>query len=167
MHKLLSILFVLFLCLCFTLGSCAAIARGPNTIDTVLDSAEQFFLSLKNRNLELVWHLLTIKSRETIISDVYKASRKMGGEITREEIGKDFENGGVVSSNYWNAFLNTFDPDMILEESRWEIGPVKDNKAEVVITHRKSRDPAILRVFREDNIWRVGLVETFWTRKSL
>jgi hypothetical protein len=142
-------------------------ARAEDPADAVLDSAERFFLSLKDRNFSLTWRLLSEKSRETIISDVDKASRKIGGAATAEEIRNDFETSGVISANYWDAFLNTFDPDMILEESRWEIGFIKNNKAEILITHRKSREPAVLSVSMEDNIWKVGLVETFWTRKSL
>jgi hypothetical protein len=142
-------------------------AQENNSVNLVLQSAEEFFLSLRDHNFILSWQLLTKKSRETIISDVYKASRKAGGETTKEDIGKDFETAGVISVSYWNAFLDSFDPDLVLEESRWEIGFVKTDKAEIVITYRKSREPAVLSVSREDGVWKVGLVETFWTRKFL
>ncbi len=142
-------------------------AQESNSLNQVLGSAEEFFQSLKDRNFILSWQLLTKKSRDTIINDVYKASRKIGGTTAKEEIGKDFESAGIISLNYWNAFLGSFDPDMVLEESRWEIGFIKPDKAEILITHRRSRVPAVLGLSREDGIWKVGLVETFWTRKFL
>jgi len=54
---------------------------------------------------------------------------------------------------------------MILENSRWEIAFIKEDKAEIIITYKKSAEPARLKIFREDNTWKIGLVETFWTRK--
>jgi hypothetical protein len=145
---------------------CAA-SQESNSLDQVLGSAEEFFQSLKDRNFILSWQLLTKKSRDTIINDVYKASRKIGGTTAKEDISKDFESAGIISLNYWNAFLDSFDPDMVLEESRWEIGFIKTDKAEIVITHKRSREPAVLSLSREGGIWKIGLVETFWTRKFL
>jgi len=47
----------------------------------------------------------------------------------------------------------------------WEIGFIKENKAEIIIKQKKSEEPARLKLFKENNKWKVGLVETFWTRK--
>jgi len=140
-------------------------AQDSSSINSVLDSAEKFFLSLRAREYKPTWNLLSKKSQETIIKDVYKASNKIGAKTTKESIQQDFNNSGVISQNYWNAFLDTFDPNMILESSRWEIAFVKEHEAEITITHKKSGEPARLKIFKEDNIWKVGLVETFWTRK--
>jgi len=166
MHTFLSIFFFI-ISWSVILCPVSAAAQKNNSVNLVLESAEEFFLSLKDHNFILSWQLLTKKSRETIIRDVYKASRKMGGETSKEDIVRDFQSSGVISVSYWNAFLDSFDPDMVLKESLWEIGFVKNDKAEIVITHRKSREPAVLRISREDGIWKVGLVETFWTRKFL
>lgn len=151
---------------------CAAIlfpyivnAQDSNSINSVLDSAEKFFLSLRAKEYKTTWNLLSKKSQETIIKDVYKASNKIGAKTTKEDIQQDFNNSGVISQNYWNAFLDTFDPNMILENSRWEIAFIKEHEAEITITHKRSEEPARLKIFKEDNIWKVGLVETFWTRK--
>ncbi len=105
------------------------------------------------------------ESHEKIIDDVYKDSKKMGLGIEKKTIIKDFKSNGAMFSNYWIAFHNNFDPDMILEQSRWEMGFIKKNQAEIIITYKKSENPAILKMFKEGGMWRVGLVETFWTRK--
>jgi len=131
----------------------------------ILDSAERFFKSLKERKFKITWDLLTKKSRERIIDDVYKTSKQLGEPINKEDIIKDFNNGGEMFNSYWNAFLTTFDPDMVLEDSRWEMGFVKKDKAEIILTYKKAKRPARLKMFKEDGSWKVGLVETFWTRK--
>ena len=164
MHKFLPAIFVLFLFIAIVIP-CTSNAQDSNSINSVLDSAEKFFLSLRAKEYKTTWNLLSKKSQETIIKDVYKASNKIGAKTTKESIQQDFNNSGVISQNYWNAFLDTFDPNMILENSRWEIAFVKEYEAEITITHKKSGEPARLKIFKEDNIWKVGLVETFWTRK--
>ncbi|MBP2684153.1 MAG: putative cytosolic protein, partial [Deltaproteobacteria bacterium] len=56
------------------------------------------------------------------------------------------------------------DPDIALEHSRWEIGSVGKDRAEILLTHHGADHPARLQLFREDGGWKVGLVETFWSR---
>ncbi|RJQ53955.1 MAG: hypothetical protein C4526_05795 [Nitrospiraceae bacterium] len=132
----------------------------------VLDSSEKFFISLKENDFKFAWNLLSSESHETIITDVLNASRKTGIEISREEIIRDFSNSGIISGNYWKSFLDTFNPDMVLRESRWEMGLVKKQSAEIIITHKKSENPVVLKMSKENGEWKVGLVETFWTGRS-
>ncbi len=131
----------------------------------VLEAAEKFFISLENGNYDTAWDLLSEKSRETIIDDVYQASLKIEKNIKKDDITEDFRRRGVVFRNYWRAFVNNLDIAMILERSRWKMGYIKNNKAEILISHKRA-EPARLRMFKENNRWRVGLVETFRTKKS-
>lgn len=164
MHKFLSAVFVLLFCIVITIP-CTSNAQDNDPVNSVLDSAEKFFLALKDKKFNAAWNLLSKKSQVTIINDVYKESHKIGARTTKEEIRQDFNNSGIIFQNYWNAFLDTFDPGMILENSQWEISFIKEDKAEIIITYKKSVEPARLKIFREDNAWKIGLVETFWTRK--
>jgi hypothetical protein len=162
MHRFLSVIFALFFCIAIP---CTLKAQDNDSINAVLDSAEKYFISLKAKEYKKAWSLLSKKSQETIIKDIYKASNKIGANTTNEDIRQDFDNSGIISQNYWNAFLVSFDPNMILEKSRWEIGFIKENKAEIIIKQKKSEEPARLKLFKENNKWKIGLVETFWTRK--
>jgi hypothetical protein len=38
------------------------------------------------------------------------------------------------------------------------------DRAEILLTHHGATHPATLKMFREDGAWKVGLVETFWSR---
>ncbi len=137
-------------------------------ISGFLNSAENFFMSLKSGDYRTSWRLLSQRSRETIVNDVYKTSKKMGVNIASQEIKSDFEKSGMISNSYWKAaFHDTFDPDIIIKESKWEMGVINKNRAEIIITHIKACHPAPahLKVLKEYDEWRVGLVETFWTRK--
>ena len=162
MRKLLSVIFPLFLCIAIP---CIPKAQDNDSLNAVLDSAERYFILLRSREYKEAWDLLSEKSQKTIIKDVYKASTKIGANTTIEDIRRDFDNSGLISRNYWDAFLGTFDPDLILEKSRWEIGFIEDKEAEIIIRLKKTEAPARLKLFKENNIWKVGLVETFWTRK--
>ena len=81
-----------------------------------------------------------------------------------EAVRGDFVAGGPIARDYWDAFLRRFDPDVALEQSRWEIGSVGKDRAEILLTHHGADHPATLKMFREDGGWKVGLVETFWPR---
>ena len=133
-------------------------------ISRILDPAEKFFVSLKDRKYGTAWDLLSAESHSTIIDNVYNASRKDGSNIQKLDITRDFENRGIICNSYWNAFLETFDPDMVLKESRWEMGPIEKDEAEIIIMHRRSDFPARLRMFKENGTWKVGFSETFGIR---
>ena len=81
-----------------------------------------------------------------------------------EVVRSDFIAGGPIAREYWDAFLSRFDPDAALEHSRWEIGSVGKDRAEILLTHQGAERPAVLKMFLEAGGWRVGLVETFWSR---
>jgi len=60
-----------------------------------------------------------------------------------------------------------FNPEIVLNESKWSVRAVERDKAEINILYRKSTRPAILQLFREDERWKVGLQETFGTRNMI
>ena len=110
--------------------------------------------------------MLTQKSKDVIINDVYKAEqRKVGSELTKESIASNFNNGGPLSRSYWNGFLDNFNPDTALTQSKWDIGKFEKDRGEIIIKYRKSEGPAVLQMYKEQGSWKVGLVETFWSRK--
>jgi hypothetical protein len=136
-----------------------------NEADSILTSAESLFKAMQKKDYAQIWGSLSQKSRGTIVQDTYKALNPKAGGYTEESIGKDFTGGGSLSGAYWNAFLNKFDPIMILDQSRWEMESIKSDKAEIKIIYKKAQSPAILKMFKEDCIWKVGLTESFWARK--
>ncbi|MBI5683282.1 MAG: hypothetical protein HZB79_09930 [Deltaproteobacteria bacterium] len=134
-------------------------------IDNILSSAESLFKAMKDNDHKAIWLYLTSKSKKMIVEDTYKSAIKSGVEYTREQINVDFSIGGLIAKSYWKGFLSTFNPDIVLEHSTWEMGLVEGNRSEVIITYKKSEKPAILKMFKEDGVWKVGFTETFWTRK--
>lgn len=120
---------------------------------------------MKARDYPAIWALLSAKSRETIFRGVLKETEgASGGTMNAEEIARDFAQGGPVARAYWKGYLEEFDPEIVLSESRWEMGEVGKKTAEIRITHRRSKRPAFLRMILEEGIWKVGLIETFRPR---
>ncbi len=141
--------------------------KPPGDINTLLYSAEDFFLSIKESVFETSWDLLSEKSKNKIINEIYATSRENGTEIEKDDIRRSFRQNGIIAGNFWNAAKTRFDPDIVLEESQWEIGFIKNRKAEIIITYKKSSRPSKLRMYKESGTWRVGLVETFWSRRYM
>jgi hypothetical protein len=137
------------------------------TLAPILSSAENFFISLKNTEFDTAWDLLSENSHKVIISDVYDVTRKINRNINREDIIEDFNSRGRMFTNYWNSFHRSFDADMLLEHSEWEMGPIRKNEAEIIIRHNNSQGPTILKMSKEHDTWKVGLTETFWQIKAL
>ena len=83
-----------------------------------------------------------------------------------DDVGVELIDGCEISTRIPEGSVHVlaygFDPDDALERSRWEMGTVEEDRAEVLITHRGADRPAVLRMFREGGRWKVGLVETFW-----
>lgn len=146
----------------FLLPAVGAPTGKGDDLDAVLTSAERFFQCLRKGSFSQAWSFLSARSRETITIDIYKGA---GGQYSEEQISGDLKAGGMIARSYWMGVLECFDPLLILEESRWEEGFVSPEKAEILITHRKSRHPVHLQLFKEAGAWKVGMVESFWTRK--
>jgi hypothetical protein len=132
---------------------------------SILSSAESFFQSMQKKDYARIWEYLTQISKDTIVQDTVKAIKSNAEKDSEEHIKNDFACGDALSQAYWNAFMKNFDPNMVLEQSKWEIESVKSDKAEIRILYKKASNPAILRMFKEQGIWKAGLVESFWTRK--
>jgi hypothetical protein len=156
----------LALCFLFVLPSLVYRAHGQDVLP-VLEAAESLFKAMKARNFPKTWELLTLKSRESILDDVHKAIAKEGVKISRDDLRVDFTSGGPYATVYWGAYLDVFDPDSVLEHSKWDKVKADTNDAEVILHHKKSEQPAILKLFREDGAWKVGLEETFRPRRWL
>jgi hypothetical protein len=135
--------------------------NNDNEIDKILFSAESLYKAMKEKNYPKIWTFLSAKSKNIIIDDIRKAEEKMGRKYTKEDIGKDFAAGSLLSRSYWNSYLEKFNPNSVLEESKWAMGKIEKNWAEVVILHKKSEAPAILQMFKEEGTWKMGLEETF------
>jgi len=139
---------------------------------------------MKTRDYPAIFAVLSAKSRETIVAETTSALDTAAKQARREKpaaaetssapardpvpgpdtVRNDFIAGGPIARDYWDAFLSRFDPDIALEHSRWEMGPVGKDRAEILLTHHGAERPAVLKMFLEAGGWKAGLVETFWSR---
>jgi hypothetical protein len=142
---------------------------GPqdDEVNTVLLSAESLFKAMKQKNYTAIWQYLSAESKKSTVEMVYKSLRKSKISLDRERVGDDFAAGGELAKAYWDSYLNIFDPDTVLLQSRWEMGDIKKDRATINILYRKSNNPAILLLYREENRWKVGMEETFRPRRWL
>jgi hypothetical protein len=156
------LLICLLASLCFLPVHLRAGDPGQET-DAVLNAAEGLFMAMQGKDYEKIWTLITRKSRSTIAANTCAAIKSPSS--TKDSVADDFSRGGPISRAYWDAFLKNFDPAMILDQSRWEMGQVGDDRAEIVITHKKAQKAVVLYMAKEDGMWRAGLTESFWSRK--
>lgn len=138
-------------------------AEQGNNMDKVLSAAEGFFKQLQAKNYRQTWSCLSSKSKEVIVEEIYKGSN---AQYSLEQVRSDLQAGGMIAAGYWKGVLQTFDPRTILENSKWETGRIGPKEAELVITYKKSSNPALIRMYNESGEWKLGLVESFWTRKD-
>ena len=166
------------------LPASAASPEDHPAVPAILDRAESFFQSMKSRDYPAIFAALSAKSRETIVAETSSAlaaaarlappgkpavagapsAPAKASPPDPEAVRSDFVAGGPIARDYWDAFLRRFDPDAALERSRWAIGSVGKDRAEILLTHHGADHPATLKMFREDGGWKAGLVETFWSR---
>jgi hypothetical protein len=162
----------------------AASPEDHPAVPAILARAESLFQSMKSRDYPAIFAALSAKSRETIVAETSSALAAMAkkapsGTLSAadtpsasariptpgpEGVRSDFVAGGPIARDYWDAFLRRFDPDAALEHSRWQIGSVGKDRAEILLTHHGADHPATLKMFRENGGWKAGLVETFWSR---
>lgn len=154
-----------FLALVLCLPARAASPEDHPAVPAILARAESLFQSMKSRDYAAIFAALSAKSRETIVAETLSAlaAAAKNPAPDREAVRRDFVAGGPIARDYWDAFLRRFDPDAALEHSRWEIGSVGKDRAEIFLTHHGADHPATLKMFREDGGWKAGLVETFWS----
>ncbi len=132
-----------------------------------LEATESLFKAMKEKNYPKIWSLITKKSHEIIIDDVRKAIAKTDAHAATDSLQADFASGGRYAREYWDAYLKVFDPEIVLEQSKWEMGKIGKNEREIILRYRKSDHPAILKIYKEESSWKVGLEETFRPRRWL
>jgi hypothetical protein len=159
----LVIALAVMVCLLFPRGAIGEIQ--DNEAIPALEATESLFKAMKERNYPKIWSLLTGKSQQIIIDDVRKAVAKTGTDTAIASLQTDFASGGRYAREYWEAFLKVFDPDIVLEQSKWEMGKIGKNEREIILRYRKSAQPAILKIYKESDSWKVGLEETFRPRR--
>jgi len=140
-------------------------AYAGKTEDEILNRTEGFFTALKEKRFTEAWESLTARSRDTIIDEVYRDINKTKAKIGKEVVREEFDKKGNLFLIYWNAFVKDFDPNTVLEQSAWNMGEIKDNKATIILQYKRSEYPAELKIYKENGKWQFGLVESFWTRK--
>lgn len=126
-----------------------------------VDAADALFKAMKDGDYPAVWTYLTEKTRREIVESVSGRAKKMGLTLDAVALMEDFAGGGPYAKAYWDAFLERFNPDMVLVESTWTPGELKGDRATILIRHRKAEKPAVLEMRKESGQWRVGLDETF------
>jgi hypothetical protein len=130
--------------------------------DSILKVAEAFFKAMKQKDYLAIWKPLSAKSKAAIVGDVTK---RAANTYSKGQIETDFSIGGLIAKSYWDEYLFYFDPDTVLEQSTWEMGPIRKQQAEIILQYEKAEQPARLKMFKEENQWRVGLIETFGTER--
>jgi hypothetical protein len=129
--------------------------------DQILVAAESIFKAMKKKDYPKIWALLTNVSKNAIVDDIIKEESKRGGQYSREAVHDDLAAGGGLAKVYWSNYLAVFNPDIVLEQSKWQMGKVARGKAVIVIKYKRSDRPAELQVLKENGAWKVGLDETF------
>jgi len=139
-----------------------AFAQTGKVEEKILEAGEAFFKAMKQKDYGGIWRYLSTKSQATIVRDV---TRRAANAYSKAQVETDFSVGGLIAKSYWDEYLFYFDPDTVLEQSSWEMGPIGKQQAEVILHYRKAEQPARLKMFMEERQWKVGLIETFGTER--
>ena len=60
--------------------------------------------------------------------------------------------------------IQTLESEIEIIRSMKPQEPVENSEAEVIILHKRSKKPAVIKMFRENGRWKVGFWETFGAR---
>jgi len=166
MRKIL-LLHVLLLAFILSAAFPAIADTRDSQIDTILGSAESLFKMMKVRDYKGIWPYLSDTSRGTIVNDTCKAivesdpAAKSDARYSRDAVEGDFRSGGPIAKSYWDGYLQNFNPDWLLEQSKWQMGKIEKGRAEILIQYQKGEGPVHLLMVTENGKWKVGLMETF------
>ena len=149
-------------------GSCLHVSKGLNhdAEDRVVETAESFFVDLKERSFDSVWESLSSRSRERIVDDVFRSAKRGSRTLAKSDVEDDFASGGLLFMSYWNSFRAGIDVDSVLDHDIWKVESIDNKEAVVNIIHPESKGLTRFKLFREQGRWKVGLVETFWPNRA-
>ncbi|HPD57649.1 MAG TPA: hypothetical protein PKW17_10455 [Smithellaceae bacterium] len=163
MKRIIVNILVIFIFVAVALTAFAG--QAEDEADKILFAAENVFLQMKNKDYRAIWDGLSTKTKNIIVSDVYKASKKMNIAANKDELEKDFGLGGPNAKAYWDSYLQYFDPVLVLEKCKWGMGKIKKDTAEIYVLSKDAERPALLKMYKENNLWKLGLEESFGARK--
>ncbi|OPY85386.1 MAG: hypothetical protein A4E71_02119 [Smithella sp. PtaU1.Bin162] len=164
--KRIILLLVVSLCCLWAGIAPAQNKNNPAEENEILTATENLFQFMQSRDYASIWSGISLKTRGIIIKDVQKAEKKAtGAEIDKQKLESDFQIGGPFAKSYWDSYLSVFNPDIVLQQCKWEMGKIEKSEAEVILQYKKSEKPSVIKVYRENNAWRVGLEESFGSRR--
>ncbi|WP_025209012.1 hypothetical protein [Hippea sp. KM1] len=117
---------------------------------------------MKSKDYRGIWQLLTEQSKSIIIKDVCKFIKKSSGKCDVNIVRSSFKKGKGLARDYWDAYLRYFNPDIILNQSSWNIKYIHADDAKITIKYKKAPNPVFLLMKKENGSWKVGLAETFF-----
>jgi hypothetical protein len=162
---ILSISLLITVLLTFSAFCSAANKNNQSHEEVVLAAAENVFIVMKNKEYTAIWNILSTKSKQVIVEDVYSAVKKAGEKYNKEEILNDFISGGLLSKEFWDSFLTEFDPKMVLDDCKWVMGKIEEKESEIYLQYKKSENVTVLKMYKEDSLWKFGWYETFGARR--
>ncbi len=121
---------------------------GAAETDRILDAGEACFKAMQQKDYAAIWESLSAKPQAAIAGDIAK---RAAHTYSKEQIETDFTLGALIAKSYWDEYLFYFDPDMALEQSRWEMGSIGKQQAEIILQYKKAEQPARLKLFKEGN----------------
>lgn len=165
--RLISLLLV---CFAIIPVSCRTMQEAQLSMDdqgAILSAAENAFIFMKEKRYGDVWESISASSKDAIVGDVLDACKAFHTTCDGEKLRNDFAIGGPDATAYWHHYLEAFAPDSILTESVWKMGRAGAEETEIVVRHKDSDREAVLRVVKEDGVWKLGLEESFGVRKRI
>ncbi len=127
----------------------------------------EFFENVKNRNFLGAWNILTEKSKKTIVSEVCKEIRKRDRNFSCKLVEEDFRKGGDLFRIYWDTYRKSLgNIDELISQLKIEKVKIKGKKAEIKTVNSRGNEVKF-KIFKEDDTWKFGFVETFWTIKKI
>ncbi len=156
---------IMLLLLLFYAG--ASYAYRESARSAVISPAYSFFVNVDNNNYKKAWSYLTAMSKKSIVLNIENAYKKDKISINPSKIDKSMKSGGRIAKAYWRGFLKSFNPRIVLKYSKWKIKFIHSNAAEIQINYKYSKQAAFFKLFKENNKWKFGLVESFLNRTIL
>jgi hypothetical protein len=163
-------LLFLMACIVLDLISCGIAQKRVMITDeeqSILSAAEKTFLCMSEKRYGELWESISRRSKEAVVRDVLDACDVMHIRCDGTKLRMSFANEGPDAVIYWENFLAAFDPNSVIRESRWMMGKAGAEKAEIIVFHRDSDREAVLKVVKEDGVWKMGLEESFGVRKRM
>lgn len=151
--------------LCFVVLACMVMFSfisgcGSRRLMSQEQAVKDFFKAVADQDDETAWNSLTRKSQDDIVNIL---AERMN--TTAEQVRELIRKNPALMTGFWKKYREDVGAEELCNDAGFRLVKLESNEAAVRVTPKNGKMFG-LKLYKENDSWKIGLTETFKDKKE-